>query len=250
MRKITTLFFASVLLVFSMAARADGHGSHANAGPLFYGQSIGLIASDPPAVLAAMNKWRATPSGQKAPNTVVLLQNIVNGDYQSTHGVNIFYQNGAAMDGTAQLYVGNADWAEFQESLRAVARPEWENTYAIIRAKVRPGDISSPNPASIVYGLTVTDPEGFMGAFDAMWNSDVVQNFPGAVYLGQTMAAGTMPGTHFVTFVGNSRGQLTEAIMQMQSTEAMSAYLEAAEGTRKVEAINMFSEVKRWTNGG
>ena len=67
------------------------------------------------------------------------------------------------MDGTAQLYVGNADWAEFQESLRGRKARVGKHLRHYSRER-RPGDISSPNPASIVYGLTVTDPEGFASA--------------------------------------------------------------------------------------
>ena len=247
MKNLITTVYAAVLLLFSASTYAD---DHASSGPLFYGQSIGVIASDAPAVLAAMNKWRNSATGQKAPNTVVLLQNIVNGDYRSTHGINIFYPNGAAMDAAAELYAGSKDWAAFQGAFQSLVETEWENTYAIMRAKANVGDVSSTTPVTIVYGFTVTDPAGFMSAFDKMWNSDVIQKFPGAVYLGQNIATGTMPGTHFVTFVADTRGKLTEAIMAMQSSKDMTTYLEAVGDSREIEAINMFSELQRWSNGG
>jgi hypothetical protein len=59
-----------------------------------------------------------------------------------------------------------------------------------------------------------------------------------------------MPGTHFVTFVADTRGKLTEAIMAMQSSKDMTTYLEAVGDSREIEAINMFSELQRWSNGG
>ena len=119
-----------------------------------------------------------------------------------------------------------------------------------MRAKINAGDVSSATLVSIVYGFTVTDPAGFMSAFDKMWNSDVIQNFPGGVYFGQNIAAGTMPGTHFVTFVADTRGKLTEAMMAMQSSQDMAAYIQAVGDSREIEAVNMFSEVQRWSNGG
>ena len=247
MKNLITMICTTMLLVILPGTYAD---DHTNSGPLFYGQSIGIVATDAPAVLAAMDKWRNSATGKNAPNTVVLLQNIVNGDYQSTHGINIFYANGAAMDAAAELYAGSKDWSAFQNAFQSLVETEWENTYAIMRAKANAGDVSSSTPVSIVYGFTVTDPAGFMNAFDKMWNSEVIQNFPGGVYFGQNIAAGTVPGTHFVTFVADTRGKLTEAIMAMQNSNDMAAYMQAVGSSRKVEAINMFSEVQRWSNGG
>ena len=247
MKNLITMICTTMLLVILPGTYAD---DHTNSGPLFYGQSIGIVATDAPAVLAAMDKWRNSATGKNAPNTVVLLQNIVNGDYQSTHGINIFYANGAAMDAAAELYAGSKDWSAFQNAFQSLVETEWENTYAIMRAKANAGDVSSSTPVSIVYGFTVTDPVCFMSAFDKMWNSEVIQNFPGGVYFGQNIAAGTVPGTHFVTFVADTRGKLTEAIMAMQNSNDMAAYMQAVGSSRKVEAINMFSEVQRWSNGG
>ena len=246
MKNLITMICTTMLLVILPGTYAD---DHTNSGPLFYGQSIGIVATDAPAVLAAMDKWRNSATGKNAPNTVVLLQNIVNGDYQSTHGINIFYANGAAMDAAAELYAGSKDWSAFQNAFQSLVETEWENTYAIMRAKANAGDVSSSTPVSIVYGFTVTDPAGFMSAFDKMWNSEVIQNFPGGVYFGQNIAAGTVPGTHFVTFVADTRGKLTEAIMAMQNSNDIAAYMQAVGSSRKVEAINMFSEVQRWSNG-
>ena len=137
------------------------------------------------------------------------------------HQVNIFYPDGAAMDQSAQTTAASPAWKKFQSALRKAARPEWENTYAILRAKVKPGDVSSSPPTSIIFGITVTDGPRFMRAFDDFWGSPAIQEFPGAVYLGEVIAAGTMPGTHFVTFVADTRGKLTEAMMALQGTEAM-----------------------------
>ncbi len=160
------------------------------------------------------------------------------------------YRNGAAMDASEKLLRGNKGWAEFQRTLGSLVEFEWENTYAILRAKVNEGDVSNTNPVSIVYGITVTDSAAFMLAFNKLWNSAAIQEFPGAVYLGESIAAGTMPGTHFVTFVADSRGKLTEAMMAMKSSKEMASYMEIASGARALEAINMFFELKRWANGG
>ena len=182
--------------------------------------------------------------------TVVLIQNLVNGDFDSTHGVNVFYQNGAAMDASAAASNGTEEWAEFQASMAELTEREWENMYSITRAKVKEGDVSSANPVSMVFAFTVNDPAGFMSAFDAFWNSSAVQDFPGAVYLGQTIASGRMPGTHFVTWVADSRGNLVEAMQAVRNSPDTDAYRIAVSGKRTLEATNMSVEVKRWVNGG
>ena len=246
MKLLRNSIVAWAMLVFTATVNADDHSA---SGPLFYGQSIGIVASDAPAVLAAMDKWRTSKTGKMAPNTVVLYQNIVNGDYKSTHGINIFYPNGAAMDSAAAMYAESEDWASFQSVFQSLVETEWENTYAILRAKANADDVSDATPVSITYGLTVSDTNTFMRAFDVMWDSEVIQDFPGAVYLGQVIAQGEIPGTHFVTFVADTRGKLTEAIMAMQNSKDMSAYIEAVGESREIEGINMQSEIQRWIGG-
>jgi len=241
MKKLISLVLFSLSTSFAVA---DDHAS----GPLFYGQSFGFVADNPAAVVAAMDKWRSSDVGKATPNTVVLLQNLVNGDYKSTHQVNVFYANTAAMDESAKAVANDRGWRTFQSSMQKLTEPEWENTYAILRAKVSEGDITSANPVSIVYSLTVTDAPAFMSAFNQMWGSAAIQNFPGAVYFGQNIASGPIPGTHFITFVADSRGKLMEAVTKMQASEQMAAYLSQIGDTRKLEQTSMTVEAKRWAN--
>ena len=241
MKKLTFLILLSLSTSFVVA---DDHTS----GPLFYGQSFGFVADDPAAVVAAMEKWRSSDTGKATPNTVVLLQNLVNGDYSSTHQVNVFYTNPAAMDESARVVANDRGWRAFQNSMQKLTEPEWENAYAILRAKVRDGDVTSANPVSIIYGLTVTDAPAFMAAFDQMWGSAEIQNFPGAVYFGRNIASGSMPGTHFITFVADSRGKLMEAVTKMQASTQMAAYLAQIGDARELEQISMTIEAKRWAN--
>ena len=59
-----------------------------------------------------------------------------------------------------------------------------------------------------------------------------------------------MPSTHFVTFVADTLGKLTMAIVAMQSSKDMATYLEAVGHSIEIEAINLFSQLQRWSNGG
>ena len=133
--KTTTLGIFFLLAVNNVLAQGQ-HALHT-----FYFFDV----TSPAGVVAAMDKWRNSKAGKSAPNTVVLIQNIVNGDYKSTHAVNVFYPNGAAMDASMAISRGSKGWAEFQATMDELAEPEWENMYSILRAKVNQGDIS---PAS------------------------------------------------------------------------------------------------------
>ena len=79
-------------------------------------------------MLKAMDEYRASETGEKTPNTVALSQKIVNGDYASTHQVNVFYPSTAAMDQPLTLNMASTDWAGFLGKLRSASVNEWENT--------------------------------------------------------------------------------------------------------------------------
>ncbi|OUV99094.1 MAG: hypothetical protein CBD16_08945 [Betaproteobacteria bacterium TMED156] len=77
-----------------------------------------------------------------------------------------------------------------------------------------------------------------------------MQDFPVAVCLVQTTAAGMMPDTYFVTWVADSRGKTVKAMQTVQGHPDTDAYLSSASGKRTFEAINMCIKVKRWVKGG
>ena len=69
-----------------------------------FAQSVGIkydiTAANPAAVIAAMDKFAASPTGQAGPGTVTLYQYIVNGESLATHNFVVNYPNLEAMDAT------------------------------------------------------------------------------------------------------------------------------------------------------
>ena len=203
--KLKTLFAALVLSFCSnFVAAAEP--------PLFYGQGYSFVVQDPAAFVAAMDAYRASPTGSKTPNTVVLSQNIVNGDYAGTHGVNVFYPTTASMDQSRAMNANSSRLDDLSERHCGSLHPEWENLFAIERAKVKtaPGDLT--NPVTMIYALSVTDGSAFMKAFNQMWDSEALNDFPGNVYFGRNIASGNVEGTHFISFVAGSMAQLLDGI--------------------------------------
>ena len=146
------------------------------ADPLFYGQSYGFVVSDPAGFVAAMDEYRASEAGQSSPAMPVLVQNIVNGDYASTHQVSVFYPSTEAMDRSVAINSASPDWSKFQGKIRQLARPEWENVYAIQLAKVKKDPTTLDNAVSIVFAMTVTDVAEYVSAFEILLESDEVKD--------------------------------------------------------------------------
>ena len=169
LKQIISILILTLFITLAFAAE----------GPLFYGQSYGFIVSDPTAMLMAMDEYRASETGEKTPNTVVLSQNIVNGNYASTYQVNVFYPSTAAMDQSLALNMASTDWATFLGKLRGASVNERENMYAIMRAKVQKDPATMQNPISLIYTMTVKNPTDFMPAFDTLWNSEAMGKFQG-----------------------------------------------------------------------
>ena len=87
-------------------------------------------------------------------------------------------------------------------------------------ARVKKDPTTLDNAVSIVYSMTVKDVATYVSAFDALLESDEAKAFPGNIYLGQNIASGNVPGTHFVTFVAESSGELIDHVMKIQASSS------------------------------
>ena len=86
-----------------------------------------------------------------------------------------------------------------------------------------------------------------MPSFDTLGNSEAMGKFQGNIYLGRTLASGTVKGTHFVTFVAENNAALIDGIMAMQTSDTMKSYVNAVSETRNLEATNISIELKLWS---
>ena len=90
-----------------------------------FAQSVGIKydinATNPAAVIAAMDKFAASATGQSGPGTVTLFQYVVNGESSATHNFVVNYPNLEAMDATFARNAMSQDWATFLTELTAVS---------------------------------------------------------------------------------------------------------------------------------
>ena len=118
--------FGIFLLIFSGNVLGDDHAATM---PTIYGQSYSLIVTNPVAVIAALDAYRASPAAQAVARNTTLIQNVANGDNPSTHTINVFYQSAADMDKALAANATSRDAAVFFSTMRESATRDGECFY-------------------------------------------------------------------------------------------------------------------------
>ncbi|MEQ8857955.1 MAG: hypothetical protein RIC56_04855 [Pseudomonadales bacterium] len=224
----------SILLCAAWMIAASAFADNHMAPQITYGQSYSLIVSDPAAVVEAMKTYRASPTGAQMPSTVTLSQNVANGSYQSTHTVNVFYPSAEAMAAGMALAAGSADSAEFGRRMRGVATVESENVFTMLLSRVN--QEAMENPATMLFGLNVTDQAAFMKALTRLLDSEAMKAFPGNAFFGAIVAMGDTEGTHWVSFQAADVGTLLAGVDTFMKSADFAAYARNASDFREVTA--------------
>ena len=204
-------------------------------------QSFDVVVSDPGAVVAAMDKYAASPTGSSLTSTIQLYRYVAAGDNEATHAINVVHPSPSDMDSNLMAAQGSQDqatlFAEIAQSARIINR--WMGQ--ILLSGGSAANITSPNPAAQVYMMSVSDPAAYAPAFASFIgkNSDVGQSF-----LSSIIADGENPATHVVLNFGNSMGELL--MNQPQTLEGWDEYVANAGDNRTVEATAMLQLVKFW----
>ena len=84
--------------------------------------SYSFAVSDPPALLAALEKFMASETGKKSPGQVHLEGAIAGGMSPVTHLIMVGYASEAEMETWRDSLAGNADWAAYLKASRASAQ--------------------------------------------------------------------------------------------------------------------------------
>jgi hypothetical protein len=84
--------------------------------------SYAFTVSDPPALLAALEKFMASKTGKKFPGQVHLEVVVAGGINPVSHSIIVGYASEAEMETWVDSMVGNADWAAYLEASRLSAQ--------------------------------------------------------------------------------------------------------------------------------
>ena len=204
-------------------------------------QSFDLAVSDPAAVVAAIDKYQASPTGQSNTSIAILYQYVAAGDNMATHVVNIVHSSPEEMDANLERNQGSSDQATFfaEVNQAATVTRRWMGQILLTGGSV--DNLTNLNPAAMAYFMSVSDPAAYAQAFSNFigQNEDVGQSF-----LSSIMADGEDPATHVVLNYGNSLGELV--MNQPQALDGWSDYASDVRDLRTVEATAVLNVVKRW----
>ena len=203
-------------------------------------QTYDLVVSDPAAVVAAIDKYQASPTGQSNSATVVLYAYLAAGSNMATHAINVVHPSPTDMDANLALSESQ-DQAVFLAEMREVATVTSRAMGETLLVGGNPDNITSANPAVMRYLMSVSDPAAYAQAFSSFLGQNPSI---GVSYLSSMMADGTNPETHVVLNYANSVGELF--INQPQTLAGWDEYSAAVKDLRTIESSVVATEVKRW----
>lgn len=224
------LLLLPLAVILSNVAFADNHAQ-----PTVYGQYLAIVASDPAAVVEAMTRYRQSTTGKKLSSTVTLSANVANGRDQATHTISVFYPSLEAMDADYETSMGSSDRAAFVAAMQGAARIETENVFTQTQSRINDEGLDGGQGATMLFALTVTDPERYSKALEKILNSDAAEDFPGNMSSGGVMAMGEDPGTHWVSFQAANMATLISGVEKFMSSDDFADYSEDASEFRRVE---------------
>ncbi len=224
------LLLLSVVVAVSSTALADNHSQ-----PTVYGQYLGIVVSDPGAVVEAMTRYRQSATGQKLSSTVILNANVANGRDQATHTISVFYPSAAAMEADYKASMGSSDRAAFVAAMQKVATIETQNVFTQTHSRINNESLGGGQGATMLFALTVTDAARYAKALEDILDSDAAEAFPGNMTSGTVVAMGEDPGTHWVGFQAEDMGNLLTGVEAFMNSKDFADYSKEASEFRSVE---------------
>tara|TARA_B110000879_G_scaffold206019_1_gene287322 strand:+ start:96 stop:812 length:717 start_codon:yes stop_codon:yes gene_type:complete len=236
MHKISALiryFFLTLGLIFT---------------PLIYAQqpfqTYDMIVSDPAGVVAALNKYQESPTGQQSTSTVILSQYVANGESLATHQILVVYPSNQEMDLNLMRNATSEDWAEFLTDMQSAASVEAEGIGQILAMAGNPNDpvATALGRTNVIYQLSVGDPATYASAWSDFSGANLQE---GTVsYLSSVLAYGANPATHVVNNVYQSPGEALSN--QPQLMEGFDVFLQRVSGIRTVEGRMITTVIAEW----
>ena len=216
--------------------------------PLIYAQqpfqTFDMIVSDPAGVVAALNKYQKSPTGQQSTSTVILSQYLANGESLATHQILVVYPSNQEMDLNLMRNATSADWAEFLNDMQDSASVEAEGIGQILAMAGNPNDpvATAMGRTNVIYQLSVDDPATYAAAWSDFSGANLQE---GTVsYLSSVLAYGANPATHVVNNVYQSPGEALSN--QPQLMEGFDVFLQRVSGIRTVEGRMITTVIAEW----
>ena len=207
-------------------------------------QAFDFVVSDPGAFVAAINKYRASPSGSQEQSTLILKQYLGNGENQATHQLLQVYPSAQAMDETFTLRSQSTDWALYIREVRPVSTRLSSFAGQII---ISAGAVDSPMAAALgraelIYRMNVSDPAAYVTAFNSFWNDNLETET--ASYLSRVVAGGMTTTTHVNAIVWPTL-EAAEA-NPTSSFDGIETFIRRVQDIRKIEGLYLTRVIAQW----
>ena len=202
--------------------------------------------TNPAAVVAALDAYADSPTGQKNPATVTLFQIMSNGTNPATHAISVSFASAEDMDRSRALNMASNDFAAMQASMTGAMTPVSESMFLDTGVTAgSPAAITSDNPVARFILMDVQDPAAYVAAWTKMMASRD-SDLPS--YLSQIMAAGTADTSHVVSIFANNLAEMMALADANQGNPAWAEFLASVNGIRAIEDDAMVVRVKSWAN--
>ena len=121
-------------------------------------QGYDLAVTNPAGILAAMDKFMASPTGQAFTGNVRLYQYIANGESEATHNIVTVHNSAQELDQAFARNAISSDWATFIQEMNEAGTLVNSNIGEILFAGGSADNITSANWAGMYYFMSVSDP--------------------------------------------------------------------------------------------
>ena len=198
------------------------------------------------AVVAALDAYANSPTGQKNPAELTLFRIMSNGSNPATHAISVYFASAEDMDRSRALNIASEDFAAMQASMAEAMTPVSESLFRGTGISAgSPAAITSDNPVARFILMDVQDPAAYVAAWTKMMAS---RDSDLPLSLNQIIAAGTADTSHVVSIFANNMAEMMAQADANQGNPAWAEFLASVDGIRTIEDDAMVMRVKSWAN--
>ena len=228
-----TLIFLFALSGFT---QADDHSMDT------YYAYYGISTTNPPAVVAAMDKFNASECGQKTPSTVALMAETFNGGEESTHTFVVTYEGSKVLDETLAILSTCPDYATFLTEMAEISEPTEQN---LVKKLYEQGDWTK-DTVFAVFEMNIKNEDAYLTAYKKMTDAMVEKGQLTSSYGLERVIAGT-DFSHFAFIGGQNVASLMETLdlLDMKNPD-FKEFQTAVRRNRSIVRRGIVNPVKAW----
>ena len=168
----------------------------AEAAPGLSVTGITVTPQNAPKVVAALDKWMASPVGKQYKGRLLLQAHVADGTDPATHSIVALHHSAAEADAFATLAQNDPAWAELLNTIVPISQQQFTGRATTIKSW---GDINDTDTVWNVHYFTITDLPAVMAALDTWMASPMGKKAPGQIHLSAMSAVGINPATHVIS---------------------------------------------------